>query len=95
MPRRLSEQADVAGSQIRQKLDKLAGSGIAQQHLYLLVDYSANPYDFAWIVGDEDEMPTERPSVGDVSHPWLVSTFGRSYLRWSIGSGWSRCMLTS
>ncbi|MEV5717290.1 hypothetical protein AB0L41_25655 [Amycolatopsis mediterranei] len=93
VPRWLSEQANVTGSQIRNKLDKLADSGVAEQHLYLLVDYSANPYDFAWIVGDEEEVPTERPSVGDVSHLWLVSTFSRSYLRWSNEGGWNRHVL--
>ncbi|WP_328614558.1 hypothetical protein OHS18_42065 [Amycolatopsis sp. NBC_00355] len=95
VPRWLSEQAGTAGSQIRKKLDKLAASGITEQHLYLLVDYSAPSYDFTWIVGDEEEMPTEEPLVGSASHLWLVSTFSRTYLRWSAGSGWSRRELST
>jgi hypothetical protein len=89
VPQWFSEQTAVEG-QIKSKLDKLAASGYGEQHLFLVVHHSAEPFSFAWIVGDEEELPTAAPVLGSATHVWLVPMFGLTYLTWSRDAGWKR-----
>lgn len=90
VPKWLSDRATTAGTQVWNKLAKLARSGYAEQHLFLFVDYSADTFEFAWVVGDDEEIPTEPPNLGHATDLWLVAMSSSSYLRWSRARGWTR-----
>lgn len=94
VPEWLSAEA-AKDSQVKRKIDKLQASGYKEQHLFLVVDISVPSFSFGWVVGDEEEVPIKEPQVGSVTHLWLVSTIGQTYLTWTAQSGWARAPLPS
>lgn len=81
-----------ATSLVGRKVTKLQVSGLAEQHLFLLVD--PNGIDFGAYHGlSVEQTPPAEPLTPpeSISHAWLASGFAEGgVLRWSRTDGWTR-----
>jgi hypothetical protein len=66
----------VAHEHIQKRVAKLGKSGLAEQHLFVLIDESALDFDVAYALAARDVMPPTAPALpGTVTHLWLLVTF--------------------
>jgi hypothetical protein len=77
---------------IRRKVDKLARSQLAEQHLFLLVDESGMAFSPYYAVAAAEDVPSRSPEVpASLSDLWLASGYRLGgVLHWSRATGWSR-----
>lgn len=82
---------ELARPRTRRKVAKLADSGLAERHLFLVVDYTGAPfpgfYALAWAAGVPAAMP-ELP--GDLARVWLAPRWSQAVLTYDVHSGWER-----
>lgn len=75
-------------------LAKLAASGAAERHLFLVVPaFAEAPFAVAnLLMRDEAPLPDSPPELpAEVTHVWVASTWASGHgMRWSPDSGWSR-----
>ncbi|QFZ18517.1 hypothetical protein [Saccharothrix syringae] len=90
IPEWLNAEAATEHGQLRSKIDKLARTGLGEQHLFLVVDFTGATFGVAWLVADDEELPTTAPQLGAVTHLWMTPTSGKTYLRWNASDNWER-----
>ena len=66
----------LSQSHVQKRVAKLARSGHSEQHLFVLIDDSAMPFDVAYALAARQVMPPSASALpGDVTHLWLLVTF--------------------
>ena len=66
----------IAQDHVQKRVAKLGRSGYEEQHLFLVVDDSALPFDVHYGLVRGARMPPSAPHLpGDVTHLWLLITF--------------------
>jgi hypothetical protein len=75
---------------IQKRVEKLKRDGRGEQHLFVVVDESALPFDVAYALMARDVTPPGSPTLpGDVTHLWLLVMYSR-YVLLGTRDGWTR-----
>lgn len=77
----------VAQNHVQKRVAKLGRSGYEEQHLFLLMDDTALPFEVAYPLATRTVTPPTAPALpGAVTHLWLLVTFApRAFLVTSSG----------
>lgn len=66
----------VSADYVARRVAKLARSGHTEQHLFVLMDFNALPFEVAYALAQRNATPATSPELpGDVTHLWIVVTW--------------------
>jgi hypothetical protein len=80
----------LARAHVQKRLEKLQNDGRAEQHLFVLADESAFPFEVAYALMARETTPPGRPALpAHLTHLWLLVTFS-PWIYVATQAGWVR-----
>lgn len=80
----------LAQSHVQKRIEKLSRAGHNEQHLFLLLDFTALPFSVAYVLANRDAKPRDPPRLpGSVTHLWLLMVYS-PWIYLGTTQGWLR-----